>query len=438
MTMINAFDPEATSAIPADDANLIARRRAALGPAYRLFYQEPLHVVRGSGVHLYDAEGLEYLDCYNNVASVGHCHPHVVAAIARQAATLNTHTRYLTEEVVAYAERLLKTLPSDIGHVMFTCSGSEANDLALRVARKHTGAEGVIVTKLAYHGVTEATAEMSPSLGAGVPLGQRIVTVPAPDGFQATGDIATKFAADVHDAIASLATKGMKPAALLVDTLFSSDGIFSDPQGFLAPAVAEIRKAGGLFIADEVQPGFGRTGTGMWGFARHRLVPDIVTMGKPMGGGHPVAAMACKAEVIAAFGRDARYFNTFGGNPVSIAAASAVLDVIEGENLIENAKQTGDIISRGLRDLQNQDGRIGDVRGCGLFVGVELVRDAKGQPKDGELATKVVNGLRRNRVLISACGPSANILKIRPPLPFNSKHADQFLSAFAAVLRENT
>jgi 4-aminobutyrate aminotransferase-like enzyme len=435
MTMINAFDAGNLSALNAVDRALLERRRAALGPAYRLFYQEPVHVVRGSGVYLYDAEGHEYLDCYNNVASVGHCHPHVVAAIAKQAAVLNTHTRYLTDDVVHYAERLLKTMPADIGHVMFTCTGSEANDLALRIARRHTAAEGVIVTKLAYHGVTEAVAELSPSLGTGVPLGRRIITVPAPNSFHHGAHVAEKFAGDVRNAIAELTTRGMKPAALIVDTIFSSDGVFSDPAGFLAPAVDAVRKAGGVFIADEVQPGFGRTGHGMWGFARHGIIPDIITMGKPMGAGHPVAAMACTPEVIAKFGREARYFNTFGGNPVSIAAASAVMDVIDEENLIANAKHTGNILLQGLRDMQKQDARIVDVRGCGLFVGVELV---KGKEADGALATAVVNGLRQRHVLISACGEGANVLKIRPPLPFGPKHADHFLTTLKSVLKDTT
>jgi 4-aminobutyrate aminotransferase-like enzyme len=436
MTMINAFDPTKAQNLTAEDAALFARRRAALGPSYRLFYQEPVHVVRGSGVYLYDAQGHEYLDCYNNVASVGHCHPHVVAAIAKQAGILNTHTRYLTDDVVVYAERLLKTMPSEIGHVMFTCTGSEANDLALRIARRHTGAEGVIVTKLAYHGVTEAIAEISPSLGPGVPLGHRVVKVDAPRSLTIEKDVAAKFADAVRHAISGLATKGMKPAALIVDTIFSSDGVFSDPKGFLAPAIDVIRKAGGVFIADEVQPGFGRTGQGMWGFARHGLVPDIITMGKPMGGGHPVAAMACKPEIIARFGNEARYFNTFGGNPVSIAAASAVLDVIEGEHLIANAKSTGDILLQGLLDLQKRDERIGDVRGCGLFVGAALVKDTSHHTPDGDLATKVVNSLRQKRVLISACGEGANVLKIRPPLPFGPKHADHFLTTLSSVLKD--
>ncbi len=392
-------------------SDLAARRARALGPAYRLFYRRPVQVVRGEGVFLYDAEGREYLDCYNNVASVGHCHPRVVAAIAGQAAVLNTHTRYLSEGVVDYAERLLGLLPWAEGHVMFACTGSEANDLALRVARAATGAEGVIVTACAYHGTTESTAECSPSLGEGI-LGRRVRAVPVED-----------MAAGVRAAVASLAEAGMRPAALLVDTILSSDGIF--PEAPLAAAVAEVRAAGGLFIADEVQPGFGRTGAGMWGYGRHGVQPDIVTMGKPMGAGHPIAAMAARAEVVAAFAAKVRYFNTFGGNPVAVAAGQAVLDVIADEGLVENAAQVGAILRQGLEGL---DPRIAQVRGAGLFLGVELA--------DADLAAEVVNGLRERGVLISACGPAGNVLKIRPPLPFAPAHADRLMTELRAVLRE--
>ena len=279
--MVNAYIPGAGTLTPEDEAR-IARRARLLGPAYRLFYETPVHFVRGEGVWLYDADGQRYLDCYNNVASLGHCHPHVVAATARQSAIYASHTRYLNDIVLDYAEHLLATFPAELCHVMFTCTGSEANDLALRIAFAHTGGTGVIVTENAYHGVTLATASLSPSLGAGVPLGAHVRTVPAPTD-------AASFAADVQAAIADLTRHGIQPAALLVDTIFSSDGVHADPPGFLKPAAEAIRAAGGLFIADEVQPGFARTGEAMWGFQRHGLIPDMVSMGKPMGNGYPVA-----------------------------------------------------------------------------------------------------------------------------------------------------
>lgn len=417
--------------LPAGDAALVERRAKALGPAYRLFYETPVHLVRGEGVWLYDRAGEAYLDTYNNVACVGHCHPRVVEAIARQAATLASHTRYLHEGILDYAERLLATFPAELGHVMFTCTGSEANDLALRIAREHTGGTGVIVTENAYHGVTARLSELSPSLGAGVPLGAHVRTVPAPDPALHGADVAAGFAAAVQGAIDDLQRHGIKPAALLADTIFSSDGVFVDPAGFLAPAVAAIRAAGGIFIADEVQPGFARTGDAMWGFLRHGLVPDMVSLGKPMGNGYPVAGLVVRPGVVAEFGARARYFNTFGGNAVAAAAAMAVLDVIEDEGLGENARVTGACLAEGLRDLARRHDCIGPVRGAGLFIGADILREGKA---DAGLAARVVNGLREARVLISATAKTGNVLKIRPPLVFTREHADIFLDRMGRVL----
>ncbi len=429
MTMINAFDPANLSALDAETRELIARRDRALGPAYRLFYEQPLHLVRGEGVWLYDPQGNAYLDVYNNVASLGHCHPSVVAAIAAQAAVLNTHTRYLHETVLTLAERLLATLPPALGHVMFTCTGSEANDLALRIARAATGGTGVIVTRTAYHGVTSAVAEFSPSLGGGVPLGPHVRTVAPPDGYRGGKDVAAGFEAAVLAALDSLRAGGIRPAMLIVDSIFASDGVFSDPAGFLAPAVQAVQAAGGLFVADEVQPGFGRTGGGLWGFARHGVVPDMVSMGKPMGNGHPVAGLAMRAELARAFGAAARYFNTFGGNPVSAAAGNAVLDVIERQDLIANAATVGGYLRSGLEGLARRHVAIGDVRGAGLFLGVDLVTDRTTRAPARALAQRVVNALRARRVLISASGEGGNVLKLRPPLIFTRENADFFLAA---------
>lgn len=439
MSMINAYDARASNSIPAREKEMIARRERLLGPAYRLFYANPVHLVRGEGVWLYDPDGNAYLDVYNNVASVGHCHPHVVAALTRQAATLNTHTRYLNDGILEYADRLLGHFPPELSQVMFTCTGSEANDLAYRVARSFTGGTGFIVTELAYHGVTVAISEMSPSLGKSITLGTNVRTVPAPDLYRSSGqDVGEALAAHVRAAIADMRAHGITPAALLVDTIFSSDGVFAEPAGFLAPAVAAIREAGGLFIADEVQPGFGRTGTGMWSFQRHGLVPDLVTMGKPMGNGHPIAAMVARPEVLRRFGEQTRYFNTFGGNPVSCAVGQAVLEVIEAEGLVENAGRTGAFLQDGLRQLARRHALIGDVRGAGLFVGVELVSDRdRKTPATAETA-RLVNALRERRVLISAAGPAANVLKIRPPLVFRQDHAERFLEAVDAALGEVT
>ncbi|MPR08127.1 aspartate aminotransferase family protein [Microvirga tunisiensis] len=437
MTMINAYDPANAGHLSVQQREMIARRRRLLGPAYRLFYTEPVHVVRGKGVWLYDPEGRAYLDVYNNVASVGHCHPHVLEALCRQARTLNTHTRYLHDSALDYAERLLGHFPSEFGHVMFTCTGSEANDLAFRVAKAHAGGTGFIVTHYAYHGVTNAVAEMSPSLGSSMRLGDHVRTVPAPDAYRNSGqDVGALFARHVQCAIDDMRANGIKPAGLIVDTIFSSDGVFTDPPGFLAEAVAVMHKAGGVFIADEVQPGFGRTGGQMWGFQRHGIVPDIVTLGKPMGNGHPIAGMVARPEILAEFGQNLRYFNTFGGNPVSVAVGMAVLDVIENENLIDNAAAVGARLSDGLEELAKTHAMIGDIRAAGLFVGVELVSNPRTREPATDETARVVNGLRARRILISAAGPAANVLKIRPPLVFSNDNADLFLTALDEVLRE--
>jgi len=434
--MINSYSPDAGN-LAARERDMVARRERLLGPAYRLFYQTPVHVVRGEGAWLYDADGQRYLDAYNNVASVGHCHPHVVAALARQASVLNTHTRYLTDGILDYAERLLGYFPPEIGHVMFTCTGSEANDLAYRIACSHSGGTGFIVTELAYHGVTEVISRMSPSLGEGVARSPNVRVVPAPDAYRGNpGEVGATFARDVQAAIDDLRAHGIQPAALLVDTIFSSDGVFSGPAGFLAPAAQVIRDAGALFIADEVQPGFGRTGSAMWGFERHGLVPDLVTMGKPMGNGHPLAGLAGKPEILDAFGRKSRYFNTFGGNPVSCAVGMAVLDVIENQNLRQHVSRVGGELQGGIRRLAERHELIGDVRGDGLFIGVELVTDRTAKTPATAATAALVNRLREKRVLISACGPGANVLKVRPPMVFDSEQSGLLLQALDEALAD--
>lgn len=434
-SMVNAYVPGHSTSLADPERDLIARREKLLGPAYRLFYANPLHFVRGEGTWLYDSTGRPYLDAYNNVACVGHSHPHVVAALSRQAAVLNTHTRYLHETILDYAEKLLATFPRELGNVMFTCTGSEANDLALRVAKTHTGGTGFIVTEWAYHGVTDAVCQLSPSLGSGVVRGDHVRTVPAPDSYRSGGqDVAETFARDVAAAIEDMRANGIKPAALIVDTILSSDGVLSDPPGVLAKAADVIRAAGGIFIADEVQPGFGRTGGQMWGFERHGLVPDLVTVGKPMGNGHPMAAMIARPEILEAFGHASRYFNTFGGNPVSCAVGMAVLEVIESEGLIDNAEAVGAYLRDKIERLAGKHPIIGDVRGAGLFIGVELVSDRKSlEPATAETA-RLINDMRERGVLISGTGPHANTLKIRPPLVFSNENADLFTSTLDDAL----
>lgn len=433
--MINGFDPANALNLSVDEQRLVSRRRSLLGPSYKLFYEHPVQFVRAEGVRLYDPQGNAYLDVYNNVPSVGHCHPRVVAAIAEQAARLNTHTRYLDDAVLSYAETLLATYPPEIRNVMFTCTGSEATDLALRIVRFHTRGSGIIVTENAYHGITSAAAAISPSMGPNVPIGEHVLTVAAPNPYRETGDVGQRFAGDVRAAIARFARHGIPFAGLIVDTIFSTDGILPDPAGSLRPALAAVHEAGGLFIADEVQPGFGRLGTSMWGFQRHGIVPDIVVMGKPMGNGMPIAGIAVRPELLNEFGTKVRYFSTFAANSVSIAAARAVLEVIADEGLMANATSVGAYLLESLRTVAGDVPALGDVRGAGLFVGAEFVDPETGAP-DGRRALSVVNRLRERRVLISASGDAGNVLKIRPPLPFTRADVDQFVGILADVLAE--
>ena len=437
LNMVNAYIPGRADVGPATAA-MIERRDALLGPAYRLMYEHPLHIVRGEGVWLIDPEGRRYLDVYNNVASLGHCHPAVTEAICRQASTLATNTRYLHDTILELAERLLGSVPeTDLAHLMLTCTGSEANDLAYRIAKDRTGGTGVIVTDTAYHGITDAVSQFSPSLGPTVNLGAHVRLVPAPRLYHADGaDLAARFTRDVEAAIAELKRHGIRPAALIVDTLFTSDGILPEPAGFLKGAVDAIKRAGGLFIADEVQPGFGRTGTHMWGFQRHGLIPDIVTMGKPMGNGQPIAGLLATHDVLAEFGKNARYFNTFAGNTVSCAAALAVLDTIEREKLVAHAAAVGDTLRSGIAALADKHEGIGDVRGAGMFVGVELVADRATRAPDRERTSRIVNRMREKGILLSACAKGHNVLKIRPPLILTNEQAQMVVEALDGSLTE--
>jgi 4-aminobutyrate aminotransferase-like enzyme len=430
--MLNAYTPGGGHLSPQDEA-LAQRRAKALGPAYRLFYETPVHLVRGDGVHLYAPDGTAFLDCYNNVASVGHCHPRVVEALSRQAATLATHTRYLHDGILDYAERLLAHFPPDLTHVMFSCTGSEANDLAVRIARAATGGSGVIVTDNAYHGVTLATAEMSMSIGPAVAPGPTVFPVPAPSAQNYPDGIAQGFAKAVTKACDRMDKQGLKPALLIADTIFSSDGVYPDPAGFLAPAVDAIRARGGLFLADEVQPGFGRTGSHFWGFQRHGIVPDMVSMGKPMGNGYPLAGLVLRPDTIAEFGSKARYFNTFGGNAVAAAVGLAVLDVIRDENLQQNAATVGDAFAKGLRSLAKRHETLGETRAAGLFIGQTILTDGKPDPIR---TARLVNALRESRILISSTGPKGDSLKLRPPLPFTLANVDQVLTTLNRLLAQ--
>ncbi|OLP62614.1 4-aminobutyrate aminotransferase [Xaviernesmea oryzae] len=430
---LNRFDAASVQGLPPALAGQVARRQASFGASSVLFFEQPIDMVRAEGAYLYDDAGRRYLDVYNNVPSVGHCHPRVVEAIARQAGQLNIHTRYLNQVVDAYAEDLLSRFPAPLSNVVMTCTGSESNDLAMRIARIVTGAEGFIVTEAAYHGNTALVTEISPSSLRKRKPAPFVAVVPAPQARDGL-DVAEGFAASVENAIAELQARGIGTAALIVDTIFSSDGVFADPPGFLQMAAALVHRAGGLLIADEVQPGFGRTGGGLWGFERHGITPDIVTMGKPMGNGFPMGGVVTRPDFLKQFCEETGYFNTFGGNPVAAAAGHAVLKVLDEEGLIDRSRAVGDYFRRSLQALMAEHAEIGAVRGAGLFIGLDFIAPATGHP-DTAIATWVINQLRQKGILIGAAGKYGATLKIRPPLCFSKADVDVFAGALADCLK---
>ena len=413
---------------------LLERRRRVL-PRSPLFYDHPVHLVRGDGVWLFDPEGRRYLDCYNNVPVVGHSHPGVVQAVTEQQRLLATHSRYLHEAIVELAERLQASLPPGLDAVMVVNSGSEANDLAWRIARAATGRAGAVVTACAYHGLTEATHALSPEVWANGEQPAHVATIPAPDGYRGSyrreqDGWVQRYAAHIDDAARALSGRGF--AAIYLDPAFTADGILSPPPTYLREAAGRARALGGLVVADEVQAGHGRSGTHLWSFQSSGIEPDMVVMGKPMGNGFPVAAVVTRSGLLEAVPGETELFSTFGGNPVACAAALAVLAVIEDEGLIANAATVGSYLRQGLLALAEHHPLIGDVRGEGLLLGVELADEA-GAPAAAH-ARNVTEAMRERGILLSATGPAANVLKIRPPLVFEHEHADLLLHALDEVL----
>ena len=361
---------------------------------------------------------------------VGHCHPHVVAALADQAARLNLSTRYLDERILDYAETLTATFADGLSRVALCCSGTEASELALRIARACTGNQGLIVTDFCYHGNSAVVGALSTAFE--VPEGRdpRVRTIHVPEGAE---EDAAEAAADVEAAIASLAEAGMRPAAIFFDTIFATEGMPALPPGYVERLVVLTREAGGLYIADEVQPGLGRTGAAMWGHQLYDAVPDLVTLGKPLGNGHPLAGVVSRPALIDDFAAKAMYFNTFGGNPVSCAAGQAVLEVIERESLMENARRVGAHLQAGLAALGDKHAMIGSPRGRGLFAGVPFVDGGDGETP-AAAAKAAVNGMRERGVLIGRTGRHDHVLKVRPPMPFSAADADQLLAALDETL----
>ncbi len=415
------------------------RRQRVLGSALSpLTYDRPLHLIRGDGVWLYDAEGRAYVDAYNNVPVVGHAHPRVVEAIARQAAELNTNTRYLHESVVLLAERLTASMPAELDTVMFVNSGSEANDLAWRLATVATGGTGGICTNWSYHGLTAAIADLSSSEWPGGWRPPTVETIPAPDPLRGPHhdqpDVDAASAAELGAAAARLAEQGVTPAAVFVDGTFTADGIFPTTPAYLAELRRQATAANVIYVADEVQAGHGRTGD-LWSFTASGVSPDLVTLGKPMGNGHPVAAVVARSEIVDRFAAEHEYFSTFGGNPVACAAALAVLDVIDDEGLLQNAATVGSLLRAAVEAMAADHPAIGDVRGRGLMVGVDLMTDRETREAASDLAHRVMNEMRERGVLISTTGRLGNVLKIRPPLVLTTAQAELIITALDESLR---
>lgn len=411
--------------------DLVERRNRALGPAMtHLFYSDPLHLVRGKGVWLDDADGRRYLDAYNNVATVGHGHPRVVEAMVRQSRRLNTNMRYLHETAFEVAERLIATTDGALDVVLFVNSGSEANDVAWRIARAVTGHSGGMATDWAYHGITHAVNALTPEEWGSAPPPEHVRTWRPPDplrGFDATDSLAS------FDAALDTLTNADHPvAAAILDAVLTSDGIIALEPSMAQALVARVHAHGGLWIADEVQSGYGRTGAALWGYQRLGITPDIVTLGKPMGDAYPVAAVITRRDLAAQFS-DHDFFSTFAGSPVAMAAAKAVLEVIDDERIVANAADVGGHLGGLLRAIASRTPAIGEVRQIGLAIGVEMVRPGTTEP-DPEAARRIVEGMRQGGVLIGRTGRRGNVLKIRPPLVFRREHADQLAQSLASLL----
>ena len=398
-------------------------RKRVLGRNLSIGYEKPIHLVRGEMQYLYDAEGRRYLDAYNNVAHVGHCHPKVVAAGHEQMKLLNTNTRYLGEQIIRYAESLTATLPEPLRVCYFVNSGSEANELALRLARAHTKARDMIVLDHAYHGNTTTLIDISPYKhdgpgGEGAPPWVHKARLPASDD-------------DAHDVIDLLARIQTRLCGFIAESMPSVAGQIVLPDDYLRKVYGAVRLAGGVCIADEVQTGYGRIGTHFWAFEKYGVIPDIVVLGKPIGNGHPIGAVITTPAIADSFDNGMEFFSTFGGNNVSCAIGLAVLEVVQEERLQSHALEVGEQLLKGLRDLQQRHEIITDVRGSGLFLGVELLRN--GAPATPQ-ANRIANRMREEGILLGTDGPFHNVIKIRPPMPFSHTDADFLLTTFGDLL----
>lgn len=430
---------------PAEDYSaLLAERKKHIGRNLSISYKKPLKIIKGAFQYLYDDKGNTFIDCVNNVSHVGHCHPSVVKAMQKQIATLNTNTRYLHDALIDYSKALTKTLPSQLSVCYFTNSGSEANDLAIRMSRHYTKQKDVIVLDHAYHGTSTVAMEMSPYKFDGrggfgkMPYIHKALSPDLYRGpYQYKDEQAgPKYAADVQRIIEMLEAGGKAPAAFICETLLGVGGQIPLPKNYLKEVYAHVRKAGGLCIADEVQVGFGRVGDAFWGFELQEVQPDIVVLGKPIGNGHPLAAVVVTNEIADAFNNGMEYFNTFGGNPVSMVTGLSVLDTIHSENMQESARQTGELLMDRCKELMKKHTIIGDVRGHGLFVGIELVKDRTTKEPAVPVIDAVVEAMKERGFLLSTDGPLHNVLKIKPPLVFSKENAEALASSLDDILQK--
>ena len=425
---------------PVSNMRLEEERNRSIGSSLSISYREPLQIVEGRAQYLHEADGNPYLDLVNNVCHVGHCHPKVVEAIHRQSRRLNTNTRYLNGLLADYASRLCDTLPATLDTCFLVNCGSEANELALRLARTATGAHDVLVVDGAYHGHTSACIDMSPYKfdgpgGRGKP--EWVHVVPTPDAYRGEirdDDAGAGYALEVGRIIGEACAAGRSICGFFVESILSCGGQIPLPEGYLEQAFQHVRKAGGVCISDEVQVGFGRAGEHFWAFEEHGVIPDIVVMGKPIGNGHPMAAVVTTRAIADAFDNGMEFFSTFGGNPVSCACGIAVLDVIEEEGLQQNARDLGALFLNGLESLKERHPMIGDVRGRGLFLGIELVRDRTTLEPASEEAEELVNRMRDRGVLLSTDGPLHNVIKIKPPLVIERSDVEMTLRLLDDVL----
>lgn len=410
--------------------SLLNRRENIFGQGSPLFYSEPLHIVRGSGVSLYDAKGKEYIDMYNNVPCVGHCHPHVVEAIQNEVATLNVHNRYLHGSILEYGERLIEKHSASFECVVFACTGTEANEIALQMARHATGGQGFICTDAGYHGNSYEVRRLSrPSSDDKI-----FRSIPFPELYRCPqNDPLSYYLAQLEEAIEGFRKDEIPLAGMLICPICANEGLPNIPKGFMSQAAKVVHAAGGLVIADEVQSGLCRTGS-WWGYEKEKFLPDIVSMGKPLGAGVPLSAVVSNRSNVELFRRKTRYFNTFASSPLQAAAGNAVLDVLESEDLCARSESVGEGMLDQLRELLSDNPSVGEVRGKGLFVAIEWVKDRTSKEPDRNGALNVVEALKKESFLIGAAGKFGNVLKLRPPLVFDEENAREFLETLKCIL----